>query len=342
MYKRFFRFILLFVVLLSAGLLLYVLIPRSYHVPQLKERSGTQFWSLSTGSRIAYTMIRAKGPEKPYPIIFLQGGPGGFITERNIQIFSNFADSGYNVYLYDQIGSGHSDRLKDISEYTADRHKRDLEEIVKKISSAKVILIGQSWGAILATLFVADNSEKAYKLIVTGPGPIQPYKPELTTIKAPDSLYLTEPSFTNKQAVEKTTNLRIKAIAYWAGIFGSKLASDREVDDYQTLLNNELNKSTVCKPSNTLTAEGGGGFYVQLMTVNSFSEVHDPRPKLRNCRIPVLVMKGQCDNQHWGFTNEYLEIFSNHRLAVIPNAGHSISIEQPLLYINTITRFLNE
>ena len=53
-------------------------------------------------------------------------------------------------------------------------------------------------------------------------------------------------------------------------------------------------------------------------------------------------MKGQCDNQPWGFTNEYLELFKNHQLKIIPNAGHSISVEQPELYLKTIRVFLNQ
>ena len=68
----------------------------------------------------------------------------------------------------------------------------------------------------------------------------------------------------------------------------------------------------------------------------------DPRPALKASSIPILVMKGQCDNQKWGFTNEYLQVFKNHQLVIIPNAGHSISVEQPSLYLETIADFLNK
>lgn len=119
--------------------------------------------------------------------------------------------------------------------------------------------------------------------------------------------------------------MRVKAIAFWAKTFGKKLASDKEADDFQTYLNSELNKAVVCDTSKALKAEGGGGFYAQLMTVQSFNEIQDPRPKLKGCKVPVLLMKGQCDNQPWGFLTEYLELFPNHQLKIIPNAGHSIS-----------------
>ncbi|MBK8748315.1 MAG: hypothetical protein IPM04_10700 [Saprospiraceae bacterium] len=103
-----------------------------------------------------------------------------------------------------------------------------------------------------------------------------------------------------------------------------------------------MNKATVCDTSLALKAEGGGGFYAQIMTAQSFNSIQDTRPKLKDSKIPILIMKGQCDNQPWGFTNEYLELFKNHQLKIIPNAGHSISVEQPELYLKTIRVFLNQ
>jgi len=76
------------------------------------------------------------------------------------------------------------------------------------------------------------------------------------------------------------------------------------------------------------------------MTLHSFKDIKDPRPKLKGSSIPVLIMKGQCDNQAWGFATEYLEIFPNYQLKIIPAAGHSISVEQPELYLKIIRGFL--
>jgi len=342
MRKKLFKFLTYILLLFSAILLLEVFIPRTYNVPHIQKREGTQYWDLPTGSRIGYTLISAKGIIKPNPIIFLQGGPGGFISDRNIKILAPLAEDGYNVYLYDQVGSGHSERLANINEYTAERHQRDLEEIIKKIGAEKVILIGQSWGAALAALYIADNPGKVEKVIFTGAGAIQPMREELVNIKAPLILNLKKPPYSNREANEKSGNIRIRAITFWAKTFGRKLAPDKEADDFQTFLNGELNKATVCDTSKALKTEGGGGFYVQIMTVKSFSEIKDPRPRLKNCKVPVLIIKGQCDNQPWGFVNEYLELFPNHQLTIIPGAGHSVSVEQPGLYLETIRAFLNQ
>jgi len=128
-----------YLLLLSIFIFLFeIFYPRNYNVPRLHSRPNEQYWNLSSGSRIGYVLLKAKNNTKPYSIIFLHGGPGGHISDRNIHDFSPLTDSGYNVYLYDQIGSGESARLNDIKEYTVERHIKDLQEIIKKINAQKL------------------------------------------------------------------------------------------------------------------------------------------------------------------------------------------------------------
>ncbi|MCW3108166.1 MAG: alpha/beta hydrolase [Segetibacter sp.] len=342
MEKKIYRFLKYALLVFIIIFLCKVFVPGSYSFPALQKRTGTLYLNLSTGSRIGYTIIRAKGSKLKSPIIYLHGGPGGHISNRDIAVLTPLSKNGHNVYLYDQIGSGQSDRLKYIEEYTVERHIRDLKEIITGTGSGKVILIGQSWGAILAVLFVAQHPEMVEKLILTCPGPIFPIHRELANIPSPDSFHLKSPLFTNAMGNEKVRNLRTDAVSILATRFHMKLAADREADMFQTFLEYEVNKSTVCDTTKILKTELGGGFYAQVMTFKDLQQIQDVRPKIQNSTVPLLVMKGQCDNQKWGFTKEYLDIFPNHQLVIVPNAGHFISVEQPEIYRNTIIDFLNK
>lgn len=324
------------------GFLLAVFWPRSYGALPMPERANIRYWDLPTGSRIAYTLIPAKGVKKPFPIVYLNGGPGGSVGEGLIRIMTPLSAEGYDVYVYDQIGSGWSGRLDNIREYTALRHKRDLEAIVQQLRAEKVILIGQSWGAILAALYAADNPGRVAKIIFTGPGPLKPQHFELANLPAPDSLHLREPYYTNHQGNERANNFRTRAMEFFATNFGRKLASEKEADDFAAWLGYNVNWSTVCDTSLIKHGppKGGAGYYVLVMTVLSFRSVPDPRPKLRGSPIPILVLKGQCDNQKWGYTNEYLQLFPDHRLVVVPDAGHGLYGEQPGRYLAAIKEFL--
>ncbi len=340
--KKIFKFISYTLLLALLFLLFTIFLPRNYNAPQVQKRESTKYWDLTTGSRIGYTLLSAKGIKKPYPIIYLHGGPAGPIYDEHIKALAPLTEDGYDVYLYDQVGCGQSNLLDNIEEYTADRHKKDLEEIVKKTSANKVILIGQSWGAILATLFVADNPKKIEKIILTGPGPIIPKKMELADLSAPDSLHLKEPIVSNPDGFRIVQNIRSAAMAHWATLFGCKLASEKEANGFFWTLTNHTNKAMVCDTSKALRAQAGMGYYCWLMTTNSLDNVEDPRPKIKNSNIPLLILKGQYDNQKWGFLPEYLEYFKNAELFIIPNAGHGIWIEQHDLYIKKIKTFLEK
>ncbi len=330
--------------ILLAALLVFgfvIFFPRTYSVPEAFVRPGTQYWNLPNGDKIGYTFIAAKGPKKPYPVIYLHGGPGGHITDHDIGIFSSFADSGYDVYLYDQAGSGQSARSADIEQYTVHRHIEDLDAIIQKIGTQKIMLIGQSWGAILATLFATAHADKIDKLILTSPGPVYPVHPELTKISPPGSIQLKAPFYSNQQGNTMAGNIRTKAMVFFATKLGVKIATDKEADNFANYQGFLVNRSTVCDTINIPPIETGSGFYAQVMTFNDLLKTSDPRPAIRRLNIPVLVLKGTCDNQPWGYTKEYLDLFTHSEIAIIPGAGHFISVEQPQLYTKTILSFLN-
>jgi proline iminopeptidase len=318
-----------------------ILRPRTYGSPVF-ERHNTQYWELRTGSRIAYNLIPAKGHKRLYPIIFLEGGPGGPVSDGSVNFRSFLADEGFDVYVYDQVGCGLSSRLTDIREYTPQRHKRDLEEMVERTGAEKVILIGQSWGAMLAVLYAADHPEKLAKMIFTGPGPILPIRSELRDLRAPDSLQLRKPFYSNQQGNDEANNIRTRAMSFCARHFGIKLASDKEADDFACYLNTLVNRSVVADTAKIKKNKllSGVGYYSQVMTSANLNNVRDSRSRLKNLHVPVLIMKGQYDNQPWGFTHEYLDLFPDHHLVVIPAAGHAISAEQPATYKKIIREFV--
>ena len=238
---------------------LTVFLPRTYPVPLLQKRPGTQYWQLSTGSRIAFTPVVAKTRKTSFPIIYLHGGPGGHIHQSLINSLAPLAHEGYDIYFYDQLGSGSSQRLADITNYTVDRHIRDLTAITQQLGG-KVILIGQSWGAILATLFTVRYPERTQRLVLTSPKPIFPMHQELAKLSSPDSIHWRKPLFTIAQGNKKANNIRSKAIVFFARSFGWKLASDKEADAFATYGGYEVDKSTVCDTANIPPYKPEAGF----------------------------------------------------------------------------------
>lgn len=314
-------------------------IPSKQDTPSIKPRQSTKYWNLNTGSNIAYTFIEGKGNKKPYPVIYLHGGPGGYVHSKVIEVLGQLSEDGFDVYLYDQIGCGLSSRLENVNEYTATRHQKDLEAIVELLKVEKVILVGQSWGGALATLYTADNLNKVDKIILTCPGAVKPVCDSVEKLKAPDSLNLKEPIDVNREVIAFALKPRYIAIRVWAFV-GVKLASDEEADSYLNKMASGFTKGLVYDPSKILPEEGGGGGYCNIKTPPSYSKLTDPRQKLKNNNIPVLIIKGQYDNIPWGNTNEYIDIFKNSQLKIIEKAGHDVYIEKPDEYLQAMRMFL--
>src|SRR5690606_20908613 len=99
-------------------------------------------------------------------------GSGRPRHERGPGILGRLADEGYDVYLYDQVGAGHSARLADPRQYTIERHADDLEAFREYIGAERMILIGHSWGSSLAALYIARHPERVEKVVFSSPGPL--------------------------------------------------------------------------------------------------------------------------------------------------------------------------
>lgn len=124
------------------------------------------------------------------------------------------------------------------------------------------------------------------------------------------------------------------------------MAADAEADEFSTYAGFEINKSCVFDTSKIVkiatvkSIPNLNGYYAGLMTLENLQKCHDPRPRLKGVDIPLLVIKAQYDNQKWGYTQEYLTLFKNSRLTVIPNAGHFIEMEQASELQRAIRTFL--
>jgi hypothetical protein len=148
------RFLLKWSVLLSLFVLgilgILTLIPIRPTIPPIQPRETTRYWSMSGGYRLAYTHIPSPTPAQQPPIVFLHGGPGGYVHSSTIGTLGRLTELGRAVYLYDQSGTGLSDRRRPKAT-TFDSHLDDLREILsRRIGAPQAVLIGHSYGGQLA------------------------------------------------------------------------------------------------------------------------------------------------------------------------------------------------
>jgi len=338
--------------LLAVGLFVIVfialsLIPLKQTIKPITPRADTQYWQMAGGYKIAYTKLSSPFLTSHPPVIFLHGGPGGYVHSSIIARMREISLAGFDVYLYDQIGSGLSDRLEKPKDYSFDLHLANLQEIVTKhIHADRVILIGQSFGSLLAAHFAAVNSQFVHKMVLTSPGDLQPLltAPDgrshdiADLYPTPDSLKFRDPISVWDEIEGMYINPRIIMASVCAMIFNIKWAPDLEMDGLVNTMASKFTRGLVCNPANVLPEEGGGGGYAHAFS-NWYADITDPRERIKSVSVRVLVMQGQCDQAPYGTAYEYADLFRG-RYEFIENAGHEIWWDQPDIFVNAIREYL--
>lgn len=344
--RRLWRFTWRTLAALGAALILYCLVPVRPTIAPLRSRPGTAFWTMAGGHRIAYLKVPAPGGASAPPIVFLHGGPGGYVHSSIVATLAPLAAAGHDLYFYDQAGSGLSDRLARPKDYSFLAHVADLDQILREeLGAPQVILIGHSYGGMLAAEYVALHPERVERLVLSSPGELPPALFDREGRWLNESKYPVPPDlrFVAPRSVA-TDGLRFwgpRALAAMAlaTAFDVKLMGDAEADGVLNTLAARFTVGMVCDPANVLPEEGGAGFYAHGWS-NWFGDLEDPRPLLAERRLPVLVLQGECDYIPYAATYEYVDLLPNARYVFVAGAGHLLWWDRPARYRREIAEFL--
>jgi proline iminopeptidase len=305
---------------------------------------GAGYWNLNTGSHLAYLKVLAQGRARATPILMVGGGPGeeDVADTTQTKFFGQLAQLGYDVYFYDQIGSGLSARLADPGQYTLARHVADLEAIRARIGAQQVILMGASWGGTLVATYMATYPQHVAKAIFTSPAPIDEAE------WADEGQITSRLSAAAQQQYHQTLYTPRFITWYLLGLINPRaahtLVSDREADAFFNTFVGGISQGTVCDPAHLPKGQVQGyGFYDNIFTTTDAQHRHgnvNPRTRLSSNHTPTLILTGACNYIKWAVTWQYKATLPNSTLLYFPHAGHVIYLEQPALYLASIRAFL--
>jgi L-proline amide hydrolase len=112
------------------------------------------------GHRTWYRVEGNLGPDaSPAPVVICHGGPGA-THDYVAPIATQLTASGRACVLYDQLGNGRSDHLRDAdtSFWTVDLFERELAALVAHLGiDGRYHVLGQSWGGMLALLHALER-----------------------------------------------------------------------------------------------------------------------------------------------------------------------------------------
>jgi pimeloyl-ACP methyl ester carboxylesterase/uncharacterized membrane protein YvlD (DUF360 family) len=300
-------------------------------------RAGTAYWALPTGSHIAYSFFPSQTSGERNPIFYVHGGLDWAVLDTDIAFFQQFADEGFDVYLYDLVGTGLSERLEDVRQYTVARHVRDLEAIREAIRADRLILVAHAEGAEIAVRYMIAHPDRVEKVVFYSPTPMwhdQEYfensSGTATGIMPPDAL----------------PGVR-QLVALTLGLYSPRTAADyvsqQEMTAWADRFPNE--GLMVCAGDRALAPDPespGYNPYVGLVGDVSDDLPPDPRRRLREIFIPTILLRGECDPVDWGVVQQYWAAVPNLRAYYVPGAGSKLHLSQPDVIQSLILAFLND
>lgn len=256
---------------------------------------------------------------KEKPVAFLiHGGPGADHTSFK-PTFSPLSKRMQLVY-FDHRGQGRSQR-GDPSTYTLDNNVEDMEALRQYLGLGKIVVIGASYGGMVALTYASRYPENVSHLIAI--------------VTVPDYRFLDRA----KQILAEKGNEEQKAIAQhlWDGSF----RDEEHLREYFQVMgsmysltfdpNSPKNswKRAILSPDAINQAFGG------------FLRTYDVRDQLHKIMAPTLVIGAKHD---WicapEFSEEIAELIPNADLRIFENSGHGVRADEPEALLDAIAGFI--
>lgn len=317
---------------------LAILAPPTVRQPGPPPLAGVAYWDLSTGSRIAFVTLAASSGPRRNPIVVLHGGPGIPDMAGDAAFFGQLTGLGFTIYVYDQLGSGRSARLADPIGYGVGRDVADLEQIRRAIDAQRMILIGHSYGGVLAAHYLAAHPTRVEALILSSPGALDPS--DHSADRAPARLdagarLRTFAAALTPRAVLGYSLLQVSAAAAHAYLGDAE--ADARNDTILTLAEPGLH----CSPDQRAGQVRGSGFYaLQYPQSRTAPPQPDVRATLSGLLTPTLILKGSCDYLSWRSAADYRRVLPHATLLYLEGAGHNTYQDRPAEVLAAIRAFL--
>jgi proline iminopeptidase len=278
-------------------------------------------------------------------LLVVHGGPG-FPPDAAWAISDELAPD-FKLHYYHQRGCGKSSHpIQDPPEGNAYQKMttaesllglaaqiHDIEEIRQLLGKDKLILVGHSFGALIAALYAAEYPQRVEALIFISPASLLVMPKE-----GPDLFALIE----SKLSGERLEQFR----QYVAQIFdfGTLInRSDKELADFFGEFKKYYGWAAGSPNSDRMeVGPNTTGGWMTLAVYMSMGRRHDYTGPLKNVRAPVLVLHGADDLMPHSDSEAFAACFPNSRIEVIQNAGHFSFDDQPKEVAAAIRAFLSE
>jgi proline iminopeptidase len=287
--------------------------------------AGIKMIPVRGGKYKVWTKRMGSGPLK---VLLLHGGPG--FTHQYLEAMESFLpEAGIEMYYYDQLGCGNSDKSGDLSLWTRDRYREEVEEVRRGLGLEDFVLYGQSWGGMLAIEYALKYQRHLRGMVISNmTAGIQAYLGRLDHLKA----LLDEASRAELERLEA--------------------AQDYDHPEYQRIMMEELYPLCICRtkpwPEPVVRAFRDANLEIynemqgksEFVVTGNFKdwERWDDLPKIA---VPTLTIGAAHDTMDPADLQRMAELLPKGQSLICPSGSHLAMWDDQAIYFEGLLKFLN-
>lgn len=257
------------------------------------------------------------------PLLIINGGPG--MNSEGFALLAQELGKTHLAILYDQRGTGKS-IISEVNSQTMtmDLMVDDIETIRKHFGFEKWVVLGHSFGGMLASYYVKKQPEHIKSMILSGSGGFD--------------LSITR----NLNLTARLTQTERDSLNYW----------NRKISQGDTTYQARYNRGKYLAPAYVynrkyapIIAERltqGNRQINSLIWQNMQAINFDCTEAFKKFKRPVLIIQGKQDVMGDTIAKETHELLKNSILVFMEDCAHYGWLEQPEEFFNSINLFLDE
>jgi proline iminopeptidase len=285
---------------------------------------------------LIYYTIMGRGA----PLLVVHGGPGAS-HDYFLPYLLPLARRNKLVFI-DERGSGRSQKLEDVKQYTVENMVEDVEAVRAGLGLGKISLLGHSYGGVLAQAYALKYQKNLSHLILAS---TFPSTREMNQVLANEKAKMPPDKLALLNAFE-SAGLYGKGDAWEHGRYPAQYATLAWGDGYfRYLYGARPDPNYDPQAQNTTTAWdlyremwGSHGEFVIDGNLSSIEYVD----KLSSIKVPTLIMAGDHDECDPSLSKEMNGKIAGSKLVILPNSGHMAFVDQPNLWTKSVGDFINQ
>jgi proline iminopeptidase len=280
---------------------------------------------------------RAFGNSKDQPIIFLHGGPGYNCANFEATTAQQLADNGFYVIVYDRRGEGRSKDPK--ATFTFKETFDDLNAIYKEYKLTGSILIGHSFGGVVATLFAEAYPVKVRSLILVG-APVSLQQTFKNILERSRIIYQDKKDSVNLRYISQMEKMDTTSLEYCSYCFGHAMQNGfytpKNPSAETKSLYASLGKDTVLrKYAMKMTYEAPQGFWKneKYTAIDLTNDLENLKKK----KIRIFGLYGKDDGLYSARqVTELQDQIGAANLKYFDSCSHNVFIDQQEQFIEAV------